>query len=53
MVHAELFGNLLEVDLHSPRERARAWFAGRWITYYQSNEEVLFNPDTHMVRAPG
>ena len=47
MVHVELVGNLFQIDLRSPKASAKRRLGNMWVSSFLSNEEVLFNPDTH------
>jgi hypothetical protein len=48
-VHVELMGVRFALDLHAPRDLARSLFGNIWIDHFLTNEQVLFDPDTHVV----
>jgi hypothetical protein len=48
-VHVELMGVRFAIELHAPRVLARSLFGSIWIDHFLTNEQVLFNPDAHVV----
>ena len=52
MVYVELNGSVFEIDLRAPCGHAMAKLGSAWIEDGLTNEQALFDPDSHPVSKP-